>query len=196
MPEDFASGDYWARREDSLYYRYVDYIVRTVGREAKTLLDVGTGNCPYLEWFYWIDRKVSIDMRVPYRSKTVEGMVGDIHEMDFGEGFDIVTCLQVLEHVPDASIFGRRLLELGKIVVVSVPYRWDTSPRTLGHIHDPVTYKKLTAWMGREANYREVVREPFHTRKSERLIAIYDVQAPSRKISSNDIKARRARMPC
>ncbi len=194
MSEHFASGDYWAKREDSLYYRHVDYIVRTVGREAKSLLDVGTGNCPYMEWFYWIDRKVSVDMRVPYRSEKVEGMVGDIHEMDFGDGFDVVTCLQVLEHVPDARSFGRRLLELGKTIVVSVPYRWETNPRTPGHIHDPVSYKKLTAWMGREANYHEVVREPFHARKGERLIAVYDVQDPDRKFSGNDIKARRSRM--
>lgn len=193
MGQAFSSGAYWSQREDFLYYRHVDYIIRTVGAKAESMLDVGTGNCPYLEWFHWIPRRVSVDLRVPYRSDTVVGMVGNIHEMQFDKPFDIVTCLQVLEHVPNARAFARRLLDLGKIIVVSVPYQWTVNPRTRGHIHDPVSYDKLTEWMGRQANYREVAREPFHTTKSKRLIAVYDVVNPDRKFTTADVRARRPR---
>lgn len=189
----FTSGKYWAQREDFLYYRHIDYIVRTVGATAKSMLDVGTGNCPYMEWFDWIPQRMSVDLRSPYQSDSVMGMVGSIHEMRFDHKFDIVTCLQVLEHVPDALSFARRLLELGKIVVISVPYKWTTDPRTHGHIHDPVSYQKLTEWVGRQANYHEIAREPFQTSKHERLIAVYDVEDSERKFTSVDVKARRPR---
>jgi SAM-dependent methyltransferase len=191
----YKSGKYWQQRSDMLYYSHVDYIVRTVGAQAQSLLDVGSGNCPYLEWFDWIGRRVSVDIREPYRSATVEGIQGDVREMDFGDGFDLVTCLQVLEHVPDAASLGRRLLQLGRVVVVSVPHKWSVDPPVPGHVHDPVDYEKLTGWMGREANYREIVREPFSGKsRGARLIAVYDAD-PARRFGQADIKARQQRRP-
>ena len=81
----------------------------------------------------------------------------------------------MLEHVPQAERFARRLQELGKLVIVSVPYKWGDKPRpTPGHVHDPVTYEKLTGWMGREANNKIIVQQPFSQNKSRRLIALYD----------------------
>lgn len=177
----YTSQAYWNKRADMLYYRYVDYIIRAVGVNAKSMVDVGTGNCPYLEWFDWIDERVSVDIRQPYSSPTVKGVQGDIHKLTFDKKFDLCTCLQVMEHVPDATAFGRRLLTLADLVVVSVPYKWPTFPKTTkGHVHDPVDYEKLTSWMGRKANYHQVVKEPFSNTKSQRLIAIYD-RDPERK---------------
>lgn len=173
-----------------LYYRHVDYIVRTVGAHAHSLLDVGSGNCPYLEWFDWIERRISVDINEPYNSPRVEGIRGDARDIDFGEGFDLVTCLQVLEHVPDASSLGRRLLDLGRCVIISVPHRWPADPPVPGHVHDPVDYEKLTGWMRREANYREVVREPFSGKRGARLIAVYDAD-PQRSFGRKDVQGRR-----
>lgn len=172
----YANQSYWKGRSDLLYYRYIDYILRAVGRDARSLIDVGSGNCPYLEWFDWIPEKISVDIRVPYSSENVTPIKGDIHAMDFSKAFDICTCFQVLEHVPEAEAFARRLLELGELVVVSVPYLWATEPRrTTGHVHDPVDYEKLTGWMGREANYKIIVTEPFTgNARGRRLIALYD----------------------
>ena len=158
-----------------MYYRYIDYIMRSVGATAESLIDVGSGNCPYLDWFDWIPERVSVDIRVPYRSEGVKGIQGDIFELTFDKTFDICTCFQVLEHVPEAERFARRLQELGKLVIVSVPYKWGDKPRvTPGHVQDPVTYDKLTGWMGRAANYKIIVEEPFGQNKCKRLIALYD----------------------
>ena len=179
-------GAYWSQRSDMLYYRYVDTVVRTVGAQARSLIDVGTGNCPYLEWFDWIPDKLSVDIRTPYASPTVVGRTGDIHEIDFGTRFDICTCLQVLEHVPDATRFARRLLELSDLVVVSVPFKWSAKPRpTPGHVHDPVDRAKLRRWFGRAPNYDIVVREPFLPGKSRRLIAVYHAD-PARRFGPKD----------
>jgi SAM-dependent methyltransferase len=171
-----------------IYYRYLEYIMRVVARDASSMVDVGSGNSPYLEWFDWIDDKRSVDIRVPYQSDTVQGIQGDIHELSFDKTFDLCTCFQVLEHVPDAARFARRLQELADTVIVSVPYKWPENS-TKGHVHDPVTYEKLTGWMGREANYRIIAREPFRGQKHERLIAVYAAD-PARRYGHLDIKAR------
>jgi hypothetical protein len=74
-----------------------------------------------------------------------------------------------------------------------VPYKWGDEPRrTPGHVHDPVTYEKLTGWMGREANYKIIVEEPFQQLKSKRLIALYD-RDPDRKFRPANMKSHAAR---
>ena len=171
IQKTYANGKYWERRMDMLYYQYVDYIVRTLGHDAQSMIDVGTASCPYLEWFDWIPEKVSFDMATPYQSENVVGVQGDLMNYDFGREFDILTCLQVLEHVPEAGKFARRLLEISKTVVISVPFKWGADT-VRDHIHDPIDGKKLRRWMGRKPNYSIVVEEPF--RKPRRLIAIYD----------------------
>jgi SAM-dependent methyltransferase len=156
----YASGAYWESRQDMLYYQYFRYIVRCLAAEAASMLDVGSGNAPYLEWFDWIPRRVSVDLKGPYRSAAVEGIEGDIRALDLGERFDLVTCMQVLEHVPEAEPFARRLMELGRLVLVSAPYRWPKGA-SAHHVHDPVDAVKLAGWFGQAPNYRQVVHEPF-----------------------------------
>lgn len=165
-------------------------MVRTLAPDASSLIDVGTGNCPYLEWFSWIDRKVSVDKGIPYRSRNVEGIQGDIHQLHFDEKFDICVCLQVLEHVPDAGAFAKRLLELGDIAVISVPLNWPEAS-TDGHVHDPVDLEKLVCWTGRAPNYHIEVTEPFRHKKAKRLIAVFDTRDPGRRFSERDVKKRR-----
>ncbi|MCB1390640.1 MAG: hypothetical protein KDK12_16100 [Rhodobacteraceae bacterium] len=190
--EAFRTQKYWHERSDMLYYRYIDYLVRSLGTSATRMLDVGTGNCPYLDWFDWIETRVSVDIRVPYSAPGIQGVKGDIHELDLGAKFDLVTSLQVLEHVPDATRFARRLLELGRLLIVSVPFRWPPKPPTPGHVHDPVTREKLAEWMGRAPNWDIVVREPFIGPKGARLISIYD-EDPARVFTRADTRDRRLR---
>lgn len=188
----YGSGLYWAERSDLLYYRAVDYILRCVGAEARSLLDVGTGNCPYPEWWDWIGERVSVDTGTPYASAAVRGIRGDIHALEFPGRFDICTCLQVLEHVPEAGAFARRLLELADLVVISVPFEWPVARRTAGHVHDPVTRDKLAGWTGRAPNWEMVVAEPFEGAKARRLIALYD-RDPARRFDAAIKAGRRLR---
>ncbi len=171
LVDNYAAGGYWDDRMDLMYYNYVDYIMRTLTGNAKSMIDVGTANCPYQEWFDWIPERVSFDQAPPYASENVTGIQGDFLTHDFGRRFDVATCLQVLEHVPDAQTFTRKLLEISDLVIISVPFMWPAKMMD-EHIHDPVSYEKLTDWAGREANYHVVIEEPFRSRK--RLIAVYD----------------------
>jgi len=186
----YAGGDYWRQRSDLLYYQYFRFIVRCVGAQAASLVDIGSGNAPYLEWFDWIPERVSVDLKTPYRSETVRGVAGDILTLDLPR-FDLCTCLQVLEHVPEVEPFARRLLELGGLVLVSVPFQWPAGS-TRGHVNDPVDLAKLTAWFGRAPNYSQVVQEPFTGPKGSRLFALYDPADPARRFG---FEARQGRRP-
>jgi hypothetical protein len=189
--EAYASGSYWTERMDMLYYQYLDYIIRTVAPSATSMIDVGTGNCPYLEWFDWIPDKNSADIRVPYESENVKPIHGNILEIDLGRRFDLCTCLQVLEHVPEPAKFAKRLSELADLLVISVPYCWPENS-SKWHLHDPVTLEKLVGWFGREPNFKIVVAEPFRSRKNERLIVVFH-KNPDRKygIKDADMRVRR-----
>ena len=170
--KSYSRGAYWAKRSDLLYYKYVDYVIRTVARDATSLVDIGTGNSPYLEWFDWIDDKASVDIANPYESENVRPIEGNILDIKLDKTFDFCTCLQVLEHVEKPKEFARRLFEIANHVVISVPYMW--TPGTVkGHVNDPVSLQKLTSWVGKEPNYYLRVKEPFRKRNAERLIAVY-----------------------
>lgn len=183
----YGSGNYWRDRSDLMYYRYVDFILRTVARDASSMIDIGTGGSPYLEWFDWIDERISFDMHPPYRSPRVHGIQGNFMRYDFGRHFDVASCLQVLEHVPEPGRFLRRLFAISALTVVSVPFKWPAG-MIADHVNDPVTFHKLRRWAGRAPNFHIVVQEPFRARR--RLIAVYDNRDPKAGWGRKDIVKR------
>ncbi len=185
-----ASGTHKDGGTDLLYYHHFRMMIRFLGPNAQSMIDVGSGHVPYLEWFDWVPRRVSVDTRRPYSSDAVEGYQGDILALDFGDPFDICTCMQVLEHVREPKPFARRLLKLGRLVLVSVPYKWPEG-QTTGHVQDPVDLKKLSGWFGRKPNYHQIVQEPFLEAKGARLFALYDPADPARRFGSELRKNRR-----
>lgn len=190
----YESGAYWRKRSDMLYYQYFNYIVRCIGADARSMLDVGSGNAPYLEWFDWIPERVSVDLATPYRSKTVRGVEGDVFELAFERPFDLLSCMQVLEHVPEPEPFARRLMELGRLVLISVPYKWPKGA-TRSHVNDPVDLDAVVDWFGRPPNYHLVVREPFSKKKGARMFALFDVADPKRAFGSAIREKRRPASP-
>jgi SAM-dependent methyltransferase len=138
--------DYWERRKKALYYRISVDLAHKHAPQAKSVLDVGSRNCEYVRWCDWIPRKVAIDIR-PFTIPGVTMVQGDFLEYRPEELFDLVFCMQVLEHLEDPTSFGRRLLEAGKVVVVSVPNRWPRGSEK-SHVQDPVDEGMLDSWMG------------------------------------------------
>jgi hypothetical protein len=172
----YASGAYWRGRQHLLYYQAVRQIVDFLGTPEASVIDVGSGNSPYLEWFDWAGERVSVDINVPYRSAKVAGLQADILTHTFPQTFHICMCLQVLEHIPEPKQFAQRLFEIGQIVVISVPFQWPAG-LVKGHLHDPVDKSKLQRWTGRRPNYEFLVEEPLRERCASRLISVYDHQA-------------------
>lgn len=180
---------YWQNRMDSIYLQYVYYIARVVAPNAKSIIDVGSKQCAYLEWFDWIPRKVSIDMQLPYKSSNVLGIKNDfLDDSLFGSPYDIALCLQVLEHVEDAKKFAEKLLLMAPHLIISVPYKWDAR-WVETHIQDPVDEEKIKYWFDRSPNYQYIVKEPLS--KARRIVCYFDRDNEDRKVTKEEIKSRR-----
>ena len=121
----------------------------------ETMLDVGSGRgvflIPFMKEFPWV-RVTSLDLlekRVTFLNELADGGFGqlralqkDICEQPFADGsFDVVTMLEVLEHIPDAERAVKAAVHMAKrYVVVTVPSKPDDNPE---HIH-LLTKEKLT----------------------------------------------------
>jgi hypothetical protein len=167
----FPPQTYWEKRKNFDYYQRVKELVQEAGSDARSILDVGTGECEYLDWFDWIPRRVSVDLRTPCRSPGIKGIQADFLEWENQEPFDICLCLQVLEHIPDATRFAQKLLKTAPIVIVSVPHKWVPGGRG-DHVHDPVDATKMAEWFARQPDQMLLVREPTR-RNRERMICCY-----------------------
>jgi hypothetical protein len=163
---------YWETREHLNYLRDVRVLASKVGADAESIIDVGSNACPYLEWFDWVPRRVSIDISKPYSSATVQGIRADFLKSELGS-FDLCLCLQVLEHIPDAETFARKLLAIAPRVIASVPYMWpDGSCKW--HVHDPVDEIKMQSWFGRSPQLCSIVQETHAPPNHRRMICYYE----------------------
>jgi hypothetical protein len=187
-----VSNQYWHERSDRLYFQYVDFLVRVVGRDAQSILDVGSNSCPYLEWFHWIPYKFSIDIQAPYHSWRVRGKKIDFLEYANNRQFDLCLCLQVLEHVHDARSFAQKLLKVAHQVIVSVAYRWPSGTDSR-HVQDPVDEEKLVTWFDCIPNYQIIVTEPLNEKR--RVICYYNRDDPTEKLGIDDLQTRLIRTP-
>ena len=72
--------------------------------------------------------------------------------------------MQVLEHQENAREFAQKLLQTGRVVIVSVPYRW-LAGTCSDHRHDPVDEVKLREWFGCDPIESKI--------EDTRLVAVY-----------------------
>src|SRR5262249_18330024 len=137
-PETGSASDrprYWAGRQDMLYYQVVRIVATGLAADAGAVLDVGSRGTPYLERFPDVPVRTSIDLVAPYRAEGITSLATDFLTWRPDRRYDLVTCLQVLEHVTDATTFAQRLLAAGRIVLISVPHRWRAG-QSKHHVHD------------------------------------------------------------
>ena len=135
------------------------------------MIDIGSAGCHYIKWFDWIPDRVSLDLNVPTVGEGLRSIKADFFAWDPDKVYDVVICSQVLEHIEDATTFARKLLTVGKNLIISVPHKWRAGG-IKGHVHDPVDQAKVDQWFGRQPDYSFTVREPF---AEERLICFYNI---------------------
>jgi hypothetical protein len=151
-------GHYWESRKHLLYYKEVVRLARKHCGAARSVIDVGAKQNPFVLQLGWIADKTRLDI-VPIPPLagclTIEA---DFMDYRVTEPFDLVLCLQVLEHLESPAQFARKLLETGRTVIVSVPYKW---PKGLvpSHRQDPVDEHLLREWTGIDWIDESVVRE-------------------------------------
>ncbi len=120
-----------------------------------TMLDVGSGRgvflIPFMKEFPWV-KVTSLDLlekRVAFLNELADGGFSQLHaeQKDIcaqpfpDASFDVVTLLEVLEHIPDVEKAIFAAVKMAKqYVVVTVPSKPDNNPE---HIH-LLTKEKLT----------------------------------------------------
>jgi hypothetical protein len=185
-----VKGTYWNTRQDMMYYKYIDFLVRAFAANAKNLIDIGTANTAYIENFDWISEKYALDIKNPYSSPNVKSIEIDFLQYNPERKFDFLTCLQVLEHIPKVESFAKKLFEISDKVLISVPYLWPQGSEE-EHLHDPIDLEKLTSWVGREPSYYIIVEEPLRDPrigKSRRLICYYQNEKINYGKALNSVK--------
>jgi hypothetical protein len=165
------AGEYWQRRRQMRYYAEVLRLARKHAPQAESVLDVGPNGTPLVCELGWIPSKTVIDLG----SQAIPGatcLQGDFLKYEPQRPFDLVLCLQVLEHVGPAREFAQRLLGAGRLVIVSVPYRWPAGS-CQHHVQDPVDEEKLRGWMEQSFVEHKIIRDGAR----DRLIAVLEGKA-------------------
>ena len=159
---------YWDTRREFGYYDEVVRLSRKHAGDGVAALDVGAHETRVLQRLDWFERRVALDAARVEPGPGVEAVVADFREFEPGGGFDLVLCLQVLEHLERPEPFARKLLATAPTAIVSVPHRWP--PWTTDeHLHDPVDARKLQTWTGHDPAETAIVEDL----GMERLIAVY-----------------------
>lgn len=190
---ELGKSEYWRERRHFFYYKHLYCVVARYADVATTALDVGSALPPFINMFDWITNRTILG---PYFAGNVAKDGGGIHgeralalhrierkygvraiEADFALWappsdlalFDVVICSEVVEHIRDAAPFVQKLLTLGLVVVLSVPYRWDACDGC-HHEHDDISLAQVSRWAGRRPFAYDIVRE---NNEDERLICIF-----------------------
>lgn len=117
------------------------------GLAPSSLLDIGSGRgaflWPLLDTLPWL--RVTACDTLPYRVEDIQAVrdggfpnlnaqLEDAIKLSFPDGsFDVVTALEVLEHIPDVNrAVGEALRVARRFVIASVPSQPDDNPE---HIH-------------------------------------------------------------
>jgi hypothetical protein len=158
---------YWKSRKESNYYKKVLEIIQR-HRNYESIIDIGSANTEILKDLPFKD-KVCLDINKLPENEGVRTIKCDFYKWTPDKKYDIVTCLQVLEHLDDPSTFAKKLFELSKgIVIISLPYMWPMGFCKY-HVQDPVSEEKILSWTGRTYNEAYIIEDA----TVKRIVCVY-----------------------
>jgi hypothetical protein len=166
MNTNSSIDEYYNTRKTMNYYKHVLELLHAL--PLKSILDVGARRSPILESVAHVPDRVSLD-KLPITSPHgIRHITHDFYTWTPDKQYDIVTCLQVLEHLDHPKEFAQKLFQVSKRVLLSVPYKWKKGECKY-HVQDPVTLAKVTAWVGRRPTAHVIVED----NGKRRLICYY-----------------------
>ena len=104
----------------------INSIIELIPSDVRTILDVGCGNGVFLNTLPDKYHAIGLDSsQEALKYVKTEAVKGDIAALPFeSKSFDLVTCLEVLEHLP-FDTFNKAILELQRVsrkyIIISVP---------------------------------------------------------------------------
>ena len=158
---------YYESRKGMNYYQTVLAVVNSLS--YRTILDVGSRRSPVLEALPPSKERVTLDRLAVHSPAGIRHVVADFTTWVPDKRYELVLCLQVLEHLEQPAEFLQKLFATGNDVIVSVPYRWKRGFCKY-HVQDPVTLSKVVGWAG---GRKPVAYWIVEDNKLKRLICLY-----------------------
>jgi hypothetical protein len=165
-----TAASFWEKQKDSVYYCILQSLHKNLIRTPQSILDVGPGNKSPLGWLQ-SESKTSTDTKNPYVSDDVESVTANFLTWRPEKKFQVITCLHIMERAQRPETYAQKLLRLGKLVIVSVPYKL-AKEHAGSQLHSNIDEKTMKEWFGREPNFSYVCREL--KSNSDRLIQVYE----------------------
>lgn len=164
------ANEYWEDRKDFQYYKQVVQFCKTYAEDAHSVIDVGNSGTEYILDLDWIPDKSVLDKDLVLKDPSVTTHKANFFRWKPPCKYDVVLCLQVLEHLEAADVFVHKLFSISSgIIVLAVPYKWPKGTN-IHHCQDPVDEEKLRFWTEQDPIDQEVVTEPDGY---ARLVAVY-----------------------
>lgn len=181
-----ALGPRGTSREGLRYYDAAYMAVRMLAPHAASALEVGCVKPAFVEHLTWIPSRACVSPYFAGYKTTTRRNVSDERDdsmtkyvqedwMTFDETktFDVVTSMQVVEHVDDPGAFVKKLLGAGKVVIISVPYKWPDCGARCSHKSHDISFETMRRWSGRaKPTLSIVIRE--RDGGAARLVVAYE----------------------
>lgn len=160
---------YYNERKESNYYKKVVELVNNFNK-ITSIIDIGGRRSPVLENLNKSIYRCSLDIQpIKEFSKEIHLITANFYTWIPDKKYDIILCLQVLEHLDNPREFAQKLFSVGKIVIISVPYKWPKGFCKY-HVQDPVDEKLIKAWVDREPTMSYIISD----KNVERIICVYE----------------------
>lgn len=139
---------------------------------GNAICDVGCFDTPVAQWGAYTNR-YTVDIEHDPHLAGVSSFVGKWLDYPVPERMDVITCLQVIEHLDDDRIrpFVDKLFANANHVIVSVPYEWKKGDEA-GHKQDPISLEKFERMMGRPALEQVIVLDGRRLRLIARYVTV------------------------
>jgi len=145
---------YYSTRVSMEYYKHVRRLLEA--SPGDSLIDIGCADTPVATWGDFEER-FALNRDFLPELPGVTGIHADFMAHPLDGPYDTVTCLQVLERIPDPEPFAKKLLSItGRRLIVSVPWGWPEGA-CKHHCQDPVDDSKMLAWFGKEPVHKAVL---------------------------------------
>ena len=146
---------YWKDRQHYPYYAKVREWLEELGPQG-SICDVGAKDTPIANYGTFTERWIVDDDTVPPIPGITAIIKADWYKWVPPHRFDVITCLQVLEHVEDPRTFAEKIFQWTHTAIISVPYKWE--PDKEGHHkHHHIDVRKFVEMTGRDPIRLEII---------------------------------------
>lgn len=158
---------YYEERKEYIYYKKVNDILSKL--QFNSIIDVGGRKSPILEKLGNSIYKSLLDIsKIDGGNGNINHITANFYKWVPDRKYDVVLCLQVLEHLDKPAEFAQKLFNTGKKVIISLPYKWPKG-FCIYHVQDPVDEKLIKEWTNREPIESYIVED----NGVKRIICVY-----------------------